>query len=307
MQENNFGTSLKDDINPLYATIESLSTIASIIVDDFLNIPSPHMTPALMVQLADRLIERVKQDQLDGVVVTHGTDTLEETAYLLDLSLNWDIPVIVTGAMRSSNEVGADGPHNLLSAVKVASCDDAKGKGVLVVLNDEIHTAKNVTKSHSSNIATFQSPQYGPIGIVTKRGVRFHHTLTKRECFKLTSLSKNIALLKAYTGMDPLLIEVIANTQIDGLVIEAFGQGNLPPGLVDPIQKLLSKNIPVVLVSRCFSGIVQDVYSYEGGGRILKELGVIFANGLNGPKARLKLMVLLEHTNDLTKIQKQFE
>lgn len=307
MHENEFGTTIKQDINPLYSTIESLSTIASIIVDDFLNIPSPHMTPALMVQLAYRLVEHVKEKEIDGIVVTHGTDTLEETAYLLDLLFSLDIPVIVTGAMRSSNEVGADGPHNLLSAVRVAACDEAKGKGVLVVLNDEIHTAKNVTKSHSSNIATFQSPQYGPIGIITKRGVLFHHTLTKRECFKLTPLTKNVALVKAYTGMDPILIEAIVKTRIDGLVIEAFGQGNLPPTLIAPIRTLLSQNIPVILVSRCFSGIVQDIYAYEGGGRTLKELGVIFANGLNGPKARLKLMVILEHTNDLSDIQKQFE
>ncbi|GAE35901.1 L-asparaginase [Halalkalibacter akibai JCM 9157] len=306
MQENEQGAVQPNVINPLYSTIESLSSIASVIVDDFLNIPSPHMTPSLMVNLAERLKARVKEDQLDGIVVTHGTDTLEETAYLLDLLLDWNIPVILTGAMRSSNELGADGPHNLISAVRVAAHDSACNKGVLVVLNDEIHTAKNVTKTHSSNIATFQSPQYGPIGIVTKRGVFFHHTLTARESYPVKKLTKNVVLLKTYTGMDETIIQAVANTDIDGLVIEAFGQGNVPPKVMEGLTSLIKKSIPIVLVSRCFNGIVQDVYAYEGGGRMLKDRGVIFTNGLNGQKARLKLMVVLEQTSDQQKLQELF-
>ncbi|ARK30279.1 asparaginase [Halalkalibacter krulwichiae] len=306
MQENEQGAVQPNLINPLYSTIESLSTLASVIVDDYLNIPSPHMTPSLMIDLAERLKERASSDQLDGIVVTHGTDTLEETAYLLDLLLDWDLPVVVTGAMRSSNELGADGPHNLISAVRVASSDSACGKGVLVVLNDEIHTAKNVTKTHSSNIATFQSPQYGPIGIVTKRGVFFHHTPSVRECYPVKKLSKKVALLKTYAGMDDTIIEAVANTDIDGLIIEAFGQGNVPPQVMEALTKLIERKIPVVLVSRCFSGVVQDTYAYEGGGRILKERGVIFTNGLNGQKARLKLMVVLEQTTDKYTLQEIF-
>ncbi|GAE25693.1 L-asparaginase [Halalkalibacter wakoensis JCM 9140] len=305
MQESEAGIQ-PNIINPLYSTIESLSTIASVIVDDYLNMPSPHITPRLMIDLANRIKERVHKDQLDGVVVTHGTDTLEETAYLLDLVLDWDIPVILTGAMRSSNELGADGPHNLIASVKVAANDEAKGKGVLVVLNDEIHTAKNVTKTHSSNISTFQSPQYGPLGIVTKRGVFFHHTLTQRDCHPVSKLSKKVALLKVYSGMDESIVEAIGQTGVDGLVIEAFGQGNVPPVIMKALKDLIDRNVPVVLVSRCFSGVVQDTYAYEGGGRTLKEMGVIFTNGLNGQKARLKLMVVLEHVNKHDDIQERF-
>ncbi|MDV2683434.1 asparaginase [Alkalihalophilus lindianensis] len=306
MQEDEHGAVTPNLVNPLYSTIESLSSIASVVVDDYLNIPSPHMTPSLMVNLAHRLKERVESEQLDGIVVTHGTDTLEETAYLLDLILDINNPVIVTGAMRSSNELGSDGPHNLISAVKTAASEDAYGKGVLVVLNDEIHTAKNVTKTHSSNIATFQSPQYGPIGIVTKRGVNFHHTPAKRDCYAITSLEKRVVLLKTYTGMDATTIDAISETSIHGLVIEAFGQGNVPPTIMPALDRLINRGIPVVLVSRCFSGIVQDTYAYDGGGRTLKELGVIFTNGLNGQKARLKLMVALEKTNDNDQLQTLF-
>ncbi|BAB05343.1 asparaginase [Halalkalibacterium halodurans] len=306
MHEDEKGGVQPKETNPLFATVESLTSIASIEVDDFLNIPSPHMTPELMFQLAERLKSRVGNESFDGVVITHGTDTLEETAYLLDLLLDWEVPVVVTGAMRSSNELGADGPHNFISAVKTAATDEAKGKGVLVVFNDEIHTAKNVTKTHTSNVATFQSPQYGPIGIVTKRGVTFHHAPSYKESYTVSSIDHRVVLLKAYAGMDGSVVDAIADTGIDGLVIEAFGQGNLPPAVVPSIKRLHQANIPVVLVSRSVSGIVQETYAYEGGGRHLKDLGVIFTNGLNGQKARLKLLVALELTTDRKKLQEIF-
>ncbi|MFC0188515.1 asparaginase [Fictibacillus aquaticus] len=292
--------------HPLENTVRELEELAHISSENFLNVPSPHVTPEHMLDLGKFIQKRLDQDAFDGVVITHGTDTLEETAFLLDLILKTSVPVIVTGAMRSSNEHGSDGPYNLISSIKVAASDQSAGKGVLVVFNEEIHTAKNVTKTHTSNIATFQSPQYGPIGIVTKRGVFFHHTPVKSACISITALSKKVLLLKAYAGMDGTLIENAAKG-IDGLVIEALGQGNLPPGTVPSLMRLISEGKPVVLVSRCFNGIVQDIYSYEGGGKKLKEAGLIFSNGLNGQKARLKLMVALEMTSDRTSLQQLFD
>ncbi|WP_273852242.1 asparaginase [Guptibacillus spartinae] len=284
--------------NPLNATLTQLLTGDDVVIDDFINIPSPHMTPEMMFAIAERIENKIKEEPIQGIVITHGTDTLEETAYLLDLVLQTDLPVVVTGAMRSSNELGSDGPYNLLSSIKVALCQEAKGKGVLVVLNDEIHTAKNVTKTHTSNVSTFQSPQYGPIGIVTKQRVFFHHTLTVRDRYHISGLTKKVMLLKAYAGMDSKLLIAVAELGIDGIVIEALGQGNLPPDMMDGIKYLRAKGIAIVMVSRCFNGIVQDVYGYKGGGKHLKEHGVIFSNGLNGQKARLKLLVTLEATED---------
>lgn len=292
--------------NPLHDSLTSLQNV-DFTIEDFLNIPSPHMTMEYMVSLAKRIDHLISTEDFDGVVVTHGTDTLEETAYLLDLILKHDCPVVVTGAMRSSNELGSDGPHNLLSSIRTAMSDDALGKGVLIVLNDEIHTAKNATKTHTSNIATFQSPQYGPIGIVTKRFVQFHHTPTNNERFDIISLSKKVLLIKAVAGMEREILEAFCNMDIDGLVIEALGQGNMPPETVEPIKNLVEKGVPVVLVSRCFNGIVQDIYGYDGGGKQLKDLGVIFTNGLNGQKARIKLMVALEKTTNLTDLQPIFQ
>jgi L-asparaginase len=305
-EDKDTGSVKPNNSHPLESFGSEISKIAEIKEDFFLNLPSPHITIKHMMMLSDRIEEKIKDEHYEGVVITHGTDTLEETAYLLDLVVQSDIPIVLTGAMRSSNELGSDGPHNLISSIRVASCDEARGQGVLVVLNDEIHTAKNVTKTHSSNIATFQSPQYGPIGIVTKHRVTFHHIPLRRDRYHVRDLNKHVYLLKAFAGMNEEILEVISNTKIDGLVIEALGQGNLPPNIVPALQKLLIKKIPIVLVSRCFNGIVQDVYGYEGGGKCLKEMGVIFSNGLNGQKARIKLLVALEVTDNHKKIQDMF-
>ncbi|MGG2092908.1 asparaginase [Bacillus sp. S13(2024)] len=292
--------------NPLLKFIPNLEEDIDLIVEDVFHLPSPHMTPNEMLQLQVMIDEKVKNDNMQGVVITHGTDTLEETAYFLDLTVQADVPIVVTGAMRSSNELGADGLYNFLSAVKVASSEEAKGKGVLVVLNDEIHCATNVTKTHTSNVATFQSPQYGPIGMVTKRGVVFHQALVHHEKYAVTQITKNIVILKAYAGMDDTLLSAIEQLPVDGIIIEALGQGNLPPRTLPALQRLINKGIPVVLVSRCFNGIVQDVYSYEGGGKHLKNMGIIFTYGLNAQKARIKLLVGLEVTNEQAKIQAMF-
>lgn len=300
------GAVIPGSSNPLESTLDFLKPVAHITVDTFGNFPSPHMTPALMLELAMKVGSYLKQENVDGVVITHGTDTLEETAYMLDLLLDYKKPVVVTGAMRSINEVGADGPINLLQSVRVAATDEARDKGVLVVFNDEIHTAINVTKTHTSNISTFQSPQYGPIGIITKYVVSFHHLPIRREHFDVSKLSKKVMLLKAFAGMEAEWLEALLDRNPDGLVIEAFGQGNLPPSVMSPIRKCIEKNIPIVLVSRSFNGIVEGTYGYEGGGKQLQELGIIFSNGLNGQKARIKLMVALEETNDMQKLKTYF-
>ncbi|KGX87987.1 asparaginase [Pontibacillus litoralis] len=284
--------------HPLYDLLPSLASLAKIEDEVLFHLPSPHITPAHMLSLGQRIHEQLSKKDIDGIVITHGTDTLEETAYFLDLYVQTRKPVVVTGAMRSINEIGSDGLYNLMTSVRVACSDEAQDKGVLVVMNDEIHTAKNVTKTSTSNVATFQSPQYGPIGIATKRGIYFHHTLTKHKSYPIQVVSSNVALLKVYAGMDGSILEAIQQTQLDGLVLEGLGQGNIPPSLVAPLQSILDNNIPVVLVSRCYQGIVQDVYSYEGGGKQLKEMGVIFSNGLTGPKARIKLLVALELTKN---------
>lgn len=306
MSEDTSGAVKPGANNPLTEGTGLLSDLADLVVEEPFNLPSPHITIKEMIELKHLLESYERKGNIDGAVITHGTDTLEETAYFLDLTVQASFPIVVTGAMRSSNEIGSDGLYNLISSIKVASSDEARGQGVLVVLNDEIHTALNVTKTHTSNLSTFQSPQYGPIGIVTKRGVHFHHTPTKHENYSVAQLDKKVILIKAHTGMDSALLTAIYGLDIDGIVIEALGQGNLPPDALPGVNNFIKNNIPVVIVSRSFNGIVQDIYGYEGGGKHLKELGVIFSNGLNGQKARIKLIVALSLTTDMEEIKKMF-
>lgn len=307
MEDEQTGAVTPGKENPLSVQTSIVSNLANLSVVEAFHLPSPHITPLHMQQLKEIIEEKYQEKPFHGVVITHGTDTLEETAYFLDLTLSLPISIVVTGAMRSSNEIGADGLYNLISSVRVAADDKSMNKGVLVVLNDEIHSAKNVTKTHTSNVSTFQSPQYGPIGIVTKRGVLFHHQPTSNEHYEVCDISKRVTLIKAYAGMDSGLLRAIKELQYDGVVIEALGQGNLPPETVMGIEELLEASIPVVLVSRCFNGIVQDIYGYSGGGKQLKEKGVIFSNGLNGQKARIKLVVALSQIHDMRELEAIFK
>ncbi|KMK51802.1 asparaginase [[Actinobacillus] muris] len=280
--------------NPLLAALEKLSHPAELYQEALLNVPSPHITQSHWQLLKARIEKGVNEQGFDGVVITHGTDTLEETAYFLDLALNVDVPVVLTGAMRSSNELGADGLINLQSAILVALSPESQGKGVMVVMNDEIHNAKFVTKTHTTNVATFQTPTFGPCGLVAKNRVIYFQHLDQYERYPIAKIEKaNVQLVKAYVGMDSFLLEQLALSQCDGVVIEALGAGNLPPTCLAGVAALLNANIPVVLVSRAFNGVTQDVYDYLGGGKQLKQQGVIFTTGLSGQKARIKLLVLL--------------
>lgn len=293
------------DINPIDATLPKATDIAHITTKHFSNIPSPHMTPEKMLELAQFIQHELTQDTYDGVVITHGTDTLEETAYFLQITLGAPVPIVLTGAMRSSNEVGSDGEFNLITALRVAKSEAARGKGVLVVFNGEIHSAFNVTKTHTSSVDTFKSVHFGNVGMVTKDHVLIYSQPATRQPKMIPSISKRVAVLKVVAGMEPDLLESVITLGYDGLVLEVLGQGNVPPSLLSALEHLV-KEIPVVIVSRCFNGIVQDVYGYDGGGKQLKEMGVIFSNGLNSQKARLRLLVELESGSSQSVLEHSF-
>lgn len=290
--------------NPVlqYATLNDHNY--ELIIAEPFNLPSPHITPQEMLQIKELIEQKMTENLLKGIVITHGTDTLEETAYFLELTLKHTIPVVITGAMRPSNELSSDGPSNFTNAIRVATDKNAYNKGVMVVLNEEIHSAVNVTKAHTSQLTTFQSPHFGSIGTVTKSKIFFHNQPTTSEKYVIKHVDKNVPLIKAYAGLDSKIFEALALMPIDGLVIEAFGQGNLPKQTLPGIKKLLTNNIPIVVVSRCFTGFIEGIYGYEAGGKQLKDLGVIFANGLNGQKARIKLLICLCSENKFTTLEK---
>ncbi|HDZ6169023.1 TPA: asparaginase [Staphylococcus aureus] len=307
MSQDQSNKVVTNDINPISLHQDVINQYAQIDELNPFNVPSPHMTIQHVKQLKDIILEAVTNKYYDGFVITHGTDTLEETAFLLDLILGIEQPVVITGAMRSSNEIGSDGLYNYISAIRVASDEKARHKGVMVVFNDEIHTARNVTKTNTSNTNTFQSPNHGPLGVLTKDRVQFHHMPYRQQALENVNEKLNVPLVKAYMGMPGDIFSFYSREGIDGMVIEALGQGNIPPSALEGIQQLVSLNIPIVLVSRSFNGIVSPTYAYDGGGYQLAQQGFIFSNGLNGPKARLKLLVALSNNLDKAEIKSYFE
>ena len=293
------------ETNPIGVGGNIFSYIADLYVEDLYHLASPQITEREMLGIKNRIEEAVEEGY-DGVVVTHGTDTLEETAYYLELTLDVNLPIVITGAMRSSNEIGADGLANLRSSLVVATDEESSDKGVLVVMNDEVHTATYVTKTHTTNVATFQTPTFGPIGLVSKNNVIYFQKLVKEEHYEVNTTEKKVYLLKAYAGMDEKLINAVCDLGADGLVIEALGAGNLPPQTVSAVRNCIKRSIPVVFVSRAFNGVTQDVYDYEGGGKRFQQDGVIFTTGLSGQKARVKLMILLEAEISFEKLSELF-
>ena len=290
MQADATGAVVTSQDNPMNHVSNPLEGI-EVHTLDFFNLPSPHIKPKHMLALYHKIKEEA--DNYDGVVITHGTDTLEETAYFLDTMRIPPIPIVLTGAMRSSNELGSDGVYNYLSALRVASDDKAADKGVLVVMNDEIHAAKYVTKTHTTNVSTFQTPTHGPLGLIMKQEILYFKTAEPRVRFDLEHIQGLVPIISAYAGMTDELIDMLDLEQLDGLVIQAFGAGNVPKETAQKLENLLQKGIPVALVSRCFNGIAEPVYAYQGGGVQLQRAGVFFVKELNAQKARLKLLIAL--------------
>ncbi|NQI73405.1 asparaginase [Streptococcus suis] len=290
MQADQNGAVESSRINPMTHVTSPLENIEVVSVD-FLNLPSPHIQIDHMMMIYKKIREEVSH--FDGFVITHGTDTLEETAYFLDTMSIPQKPIVVTGAMRSSNELGSDGIYNYRTALRVAADEKSADKGVLVVMNDEIHAAKYVTKTHTTNVSTFQTPTHGPLGLVTKREILFFKAADKRVRFDLQAINGVVPIIKSYADMDTILLDALVEAPISGLVIEALGAGNLPPASISAIKKLINKQLPIVLVSRCFNGIAEPVYAYDGGGIQLEELGVLFVKELNSQKARIKLLIAL--------------
>ena len=288
MQADQNGAVELSPINPMTQVTSPLENIEVVSVD-FLNLPSPHIQIDHMMMIYKKI--REEASHFDGFVITHGTDTLEETAYFLDTMSIPQKPIVMTGAMRSSNELGSDGIYNYRTALRVAADEKSADKGVLVVMNDEIHAAKYVTKTHTTNVSTFQTPTHGPLGLVTKREILFFKAADKRVRFDLQAINGVVPIIKSYADMDTVLLDALVEAPISGLVIEALGAGNLPPASIAAIKKLINKQLPIVLVSRCFNGIAEPVYAYDGGGIQLEELGVLFVKELNSQKARIKLLI----------------
>jgi L-asparaginase len=274
-------------------------------VEEFCNLPSSHFTLDTVWGLKSRVAALVDDEAVGGIVITHGTDTMEETAYLLDLTIDSNKPIVLTGAMRTVSEVGYDGAANLLAAVRVASCEAATGLGALVVMNQEIHAARHVTKTHTQSVDTFKSLEWGPLGRVDADAVVIEKRVA-RECIPCSSINADVHLVKLSVGVDDTLLRHLVERRVAGIVIEALGGGRVPPWWLNGIREAIERGTVVVIASRCPAGRVYDHYGYEGAHKTLVDCGAVFAEGLNGQKARIKLRVALGEPRDRKSIQELY-
>ncbi len=289
------------------STLKNINALADLEIINFANLPSPHINLKIMMDIYRLTKEKLEEEDISGVIITHGTDTLEETAYLLDLLLDSKKPIILVGAMRNFSELGYDGSSNISAAICTALSENSRDKGVLVVMNNEVNAASEVTKTNTLSLDTFKSPDFGPLGIVDNDEVIYYRSKLQRQNFNVSEIEEKVGLIKACVGMDSSILDFYIDKDYKGIVIEALGRGNLPPEMLDGFKRAINKNIPVVIVSRCPKGRVLYTYGYSGGGKNLRDLGAIFGGNLPGQKARIKLMVLLKVSKNLNELRDLFE
>lgn len=278
----------------ILASVPQVGDIADIEAVSLRQLPGAHLVEDDVIELAGVIESRVRGGT-EAIVVTQGTDTLEESAFVLESILSVNAPVVLTGALRNPGMVGADGPANLMGAVLTAASASARGLGVLVVMNDEIHSARFVRKVHASRPSAFASPLTGPIGWVSEGNVRIVARPARTPSLSIPqgSRARAVALLKAGLGDDGRLVRVARNLGFEGLVMEGFGGGHVPPGMADALEAV-ALVMPVVLASRTGSGeVLQRTYGFIGSEVDLLSRGLISAGYLDGLKARLLLSLLL--------------
>ncbi|MGL4451546.1 MAG: asparaginase [Sarcina sp.] len=291
----------------IMAKVTGIERYANIEEHNFSSLPSPHVSVDLMLELSKEIQDLAQREDIDGIVVTHGTDTLEETSYLVDLTTKTDKPIVFTGAMRSSSELGYDGPANLAASICTAASEEARARGVLICFNGELNSAKEVTKANSMALNAFRTPNFGPIGIVDNNRVIFYREVEDNEYIKVNKIREKVAIIKCAASTESDFIDFAIERGYKGLIIDGLGRGNVPPAMVGGIERAIKANIPVILTSRCFEGRVFGSYGYEGGGMQLKNSGVIFGESMPSQKARIKLLLMLSAEKSLEEIEKSFE
>ncbi len=261
-------------------------------LDDFVSVPSFDVHGELALALARRVVEHASRPGTRGVVVPHGTDTTEESVYLVDRLLDTDTPVVFTGAQRGADQPDGDGPRNLRDAIRLAASPDARGLGALVAFGGEIHAAREARKVHTSALRAFDSPGYGPVGHVDGDVVSLRRSPLRAAALPLPERLAQVDLHRLYAGSDGRFVRHSLATGAEALVLEGTGRGNANEQVVEAVREASAQNIPVVVCSRCATGRVEPVYG-RGGGRDLEEAGALFAGDLAGPKVRVLLQIVL--------------
>lgn len=277
---------------------------------EFIKKPGAHITLEDLKNLKETIETAVAEDGIEGVVITHGTDTLEETAYFLDIVLDSDIPVAVTGAQRNPSLPMSDTVLNIVNSVMVVADDDAKGMGVLIVFNSEIIPARDAIKAHKSLVSSFQGVEFGHIGAVNNDRVIWSRRPLIQDHYNLgeSFAEKRVDIIPAYLGQDDVQIKDAITNGAAGIIIEGIGGGHLPEAMLPGIEEAIAKDIPVVLTSRVRLGrLFTDTYGFKGSETYLRKMGVILGEDLTPAKLRLKLLVLLSNDYNYDQMKEAFE
>ena len=277
----------------ILAATRGINDVTGVETEEWGAFPGPHMTVERMWSLRNRIREHIERREVTGVVVTHGTDTLEETAYLVARSLPCEKPVVFTGAMRTVSDLGWDGPANLLEAVRVAASRETRGFGAMVVISGQIFAALDATKTNTHLLDAFESPGFGPLGVLDEGELIVHREMPPTPpIIDAPELAVPVDIIFVAAGSDARLLDA-SRQSARGVVVAAMGRGNVPPALVPAIERWIAEEKPVVLTSRTQGGRVGHTYGYAGGGRRLEEIGVIFGGSRRAQQARIDLMLAL--------------
>ena len=290
----------------LVASIPDLAKVAQIEARSPMRLPSPSLSLGHLVDVAREVDEAFRQG-VDGAVVIQGTDTLEESAFLLDLLVPGDKPVVVTGAMRGADAPGADGPANLLASARVAASPEARGQGVFAVLNYDIHAARFVQKVHTTHPSAFESPLTGPLGVVAEGRPRFYTRVDRKPSLPIAlGAPPPVPLIRIAMGSEGQFLNALPDLGYKGLVVEGLGAGHVPADMA-PVMGEIAARIPVALASRCAAGpVFTSTYGYPGGEIDLVRRGLIPSGFLTGLKARLLMGLALRSDGDHTKVRDAF-
>lgn len=291
-------------IGQLIDAVPQLKDIANVTGEQVVNIGSQDMSDEVWMILAERVNDLLKDPDIDGIVITHGTDTMEETAYFLSLATGNDKPVVLTGAMRASTAISADGPANIYNAVVAAADPESAGMGVMVVMNGLIYGAMDVTKTNTLNVQAFQSPETGALGhIYNNEAVYYRKPADHKATFDITDIKKlpKVGIVYGYSNIDPDMVEHMLKNRYQGIVYAGVGNGNIHKDIFPVLEKARKKGIQVVRSSRVPTGPTTlhnevDDESYQ----------FIAAQQHNPQKARILLMLALTKTDDWKEIQKYF-
>ncbi len=293
----------------LISTVPEISKVARIEVQNLSNVPSDYMDPDRWTQLAKAVNETLARPEVAGVIVSHGTDTLEETAWFIDLTLDSDKPVVLIGAQRNASEKDFDGPRNLLNAARICVSPQAKKMGAMIVLNNQINAAREAVKTHTSDVETFKSGDYGFLGVADYDRVVFYRAPLRRQHVALKDAPHlpRVDIVPMYGGADGTFVRAALQAGAKGIVVQALGWGNMNPALFEAVKEAIGKGIPVVITTRVYNGRVLPNYGFQGGGKTLQEAGAIFGDNLSAQKARILLMLALQSTSNAQELQKLFD